>query len=235
MSEGFKDFLRLYPRFSSHDDFRTKQRAWEDSDCILQEMIADWPDDYVFIRKGNGQGAMTTKAPWCYPAKAKYKFCVQLDVVDYPSWQRTLTHEECADFGFDVMSGRSDVHPFLHANADSVYMRLKELYGKTIRQFYDECQNYSIEQWPDYRSWGMPSTATGKPRVKYDEYIKSDAWLEKRHRVWRRDGMRCVECGSAMNLQCHHLTYENLGNEPLQDLVTLCRSCHSEKHDRGML
>jgi hypothetical protein len=237
MSEGFKYFLRLYPKFSSHDDFRTKQRAWEDSDCIPQEMITDWPDDYVFIRKGNGQGATTSKAPWYYPTKAKYKFCVQLDVADYPSWQRTLTHEECTDFGFDVMTGRSDVHPFFHANADAVYLRLKELYGKTIRQFYDECQNYRIEQWPDYRSWDMdmPSTATGKPRVRYGEYIKSDVWLEKRHRVWRRDGMRCVECGSAMNLQCHHLTYENLGNEPLQDLVTLCRSCHSEKHDRGML
>ena len=233
MGREFGYFLFAYPRFLSLDDFRTKQRAWEDTVCIPMDLITDWPDDYVFIRKGNGQGISTVSDPWRYPSNAKYKFCVQLDVADYPSWQRTFTHEECIDFGFNVINGRSDVHPVLYATANAEYSRLRQAHNETMARFWNQCHAYTIQQWPDYHSWGILSTATGKPRVRYAEYIKSDKWLEKRHRVWRRDGMRCVECGSAMNLQCHHLTYENLGDEPLQDLVTLCRSCHREKHDRG--
>lgn len=233
MGREFGYFLFAYPRFASRDDFHAKQRAWEDAVCIPQELITDWPDDYIFIRKGNGQGATTIKEPWCYPSNAKYKFCVQLNVDGYPSWQRTLTYDECVDFGFNVVNGRSDVHPFLHATSDPVYLRLKEAHMKTMKSFWNQCHNYAMAQWPNYLQWDLPSTTSGKPRVIYNEYMKSDVWLDKRHRVFRRDGMRCVECGSAMNLRCHHLTYENLGNEPLQDLVTLCNSCHSEKHDRG--
>ena len=63
MGKEFDYFLFAYPRFSSFDDFYTKQRAWKDAVCIPQEMITDWPDDYVFIRKGNGQGATTVSDP----------------------------------------------------------------------------------------------------------------------------------------------------------------------------
>lgn len=31
----------------------------------------------------------------------------------------------------------------------------------------------------------------------------------------------------------HHKTYDNVGREPLSDLVSLCRECHEKKHIRN--
>jgi len=64
------------------------------------------------------------------------------------------------------------------------------------------------------------------------DYIQSPAWQEKRKMVLERDGYCCTRCGSAINLDVHHLTYEHFGNEPLEDLVTLCRKCHGTVHKK---
>ena len=64
------------------------------------------------------------------------------------------------------------------------------------------------------------------------DYIASPAWQEKRKMVLERDGYCCVRCGSAKNLDVHHLTYEHFGNEPMEDLITLCRKCHGTVHKK---
>ena len=64
------------------------------------------------------------------------------------------------------------------------------------------------------------------------DYIQSPAWQEKRRQVLERDGYCCTRCGSAVNLDVHHLTYSHFGNEPLEDLVTLCRRCHGTIHKK---
>jgi hypothetical protein len=64
----------------------------------------------------------------------------------------------------------------------------------------------------------------------YKAYLLTDCWDSKRHRTFERDKYTCIECGSIEHLDCHHLTYKNLGHEPLEDLITLCRSCHKLKH-----
>ncbi len=53
-----------------------------------------------------------------------------------------------------------------------------------------------------------------------------------RLRAIERDNHKCIECGAGESLQVHHLTYENEGHEKLEDLVTLCRGCHSKKPKR---
>ena len=64
----------------------------------------------------------------------------------------------------------------------------------------------------------------------YKEYLKSESWQIKRKQVLRRD-KRCRICGSNnVQLHVHHLSYKNLGNEPLEDLVTLCYECHYYIH-----
>ena len=62
----------------------------------------------------------------------------------------------------------------------------------------------------------------------YRAYIEtSDLWREKREARLDIDKHKCVVCGRPFDLQVHHLTYERIYNEcPLDDLVTLCRSCH---------
>ena len=50
-------------------------------------------------------------------------------------------------------------------------------------------------------------------------------------RVLERDEWRCQKCGSLENLQVHHkIKRSQLGNESLDNLVTLCASCHLGEH-----
>jgi 5-methylcytosine-specific restriction endonuclease McrA len=67
-------------------------------------------------------------------------------------------------------------------------------------------------------------------RVFYLEYLNSDAWRSIRAQVIHRDRGRC-RCG-ADGSDVHHLTYQNLGNEKLEDLILLCRECHQTEHGR---
>ena len=59
-------------------------------------------------------------------------------------------------------------------------------------------------------------------------YYRSEAWRERRRERRERDGHRCVVCGFNYKryLVCHHITYKNFGNEPLEDLRTVCADCH---------
>ena len=68
---------------------------------------------------------------------------------------------------------------------------------------------------------------------RHHNILQRRKWLSVRHRVFERDGWRCVSCGRAGRLECDHVT--PMQREPGQDvydvngLQTLCRSCHLEK------
>ena len=52
-----------------------------------------------------------------------------------------------------------------------------------------------------------------------------------RQRVLERDGWRCQNCGSSKDLHVHHLGKRSkLGDDALDNLVTLCATCHSSQH-----
>ena len=66
----------------------------------------------------------------------------------------------------------------------------------------------------------------------YRRYLKSRAWRDTRERILVRDGYRCRSCGTGNYLQVHHLTYERIGYERPNDLLTLCHDCHQRCHGR---
>jgi len=50
-----------------------------------------------------------------------------------------------------------------------------------------------------------------------------------RTRVLERDGWRCQECGSMEGLEAHHMKPRGrLGDDVMDNLVTLCVSCHGK-------
>ena len=67
----------------------------------------------------------------------------------------------------------------------------------------------------------------------YEHYLGTGQWQEKRKLVFKRDNYQCQKCGTGKNLNVHHITYENLYNEEIEDLTTLCKPCHEKihKHD----
>ena len=70
-------------------------------------------------------------------------------------------------------------------------------------------------------------------RTEYyrNEYLKSDEWKRKRYVVLKRDNGKCVYCG-ARATQVHHKKYlkKNIGKEPIEWLVSICRPCHEARH-----
>lgn len=64
-------------------------------------------------------------------------------------------------------------------------------------------------------------------RLRYELYLKSEKWKRIRIRKFKQVGRKCEKCGSKKGLQCHHLNYERLGKEKLNDLQILCTDCHA--------
>ena len=62
-------------------------------------------------------------------------------------------------------------------------------------------------------------------------YLKSDEWQRKRYVVLKRDNQCCVYCG-AHATQVHHKRYakKNIGKEPIEWLVSVCKTCHDSQH-----
>jgi len=66
--------------------------------------------------------------------------------------------------------------------------------------------------------------------IEYQTYIRSDAWRQKRQQVIARAHGICERCGRWPIVNVHHLTYEHIGNEGLEDLLGVCSRCHRELH-----
>jgi 5-methylcytosine-specific restriction endonuclease McrA len=68
---------------------------------------------------------------------------------------------------------------------------------------------------------------------KYNRYLNRHDWQRTRQAVLKRDGNRCVICGTSGSrnnpLQADHLSYaayNTTGQTSLEDLQRLCRNCH---------
>ena len=67
---------------------------------------------------------------------------------------------------------------------------------------------------------------------KYQWYLQSRHWRNRRLQAIEDVGSACQICGSEVDLQVHHLNYDNLGNEKDTDLLVACEVCH-KKHSEG--
>ncbi len=87
--------------------------------------------------------------------------------------------------------------------------------------------NIVVKQW-------VRDKKREKRRTYYrDTYLNSDDWKRKRALVLKRDRYRCVYCGTRAT-QVHHKQYapRNIGREPIEWLVSVCKSCHDQQHER---
>lgn len=88
-------------------------------------------------------------------------------------------------------------------------------------------------------------------KQKYYAYLHSPEWQQKRQAVIERSRNnapagsgsnpfgRCELCNYSPFkpgvLQVHHKTYENLFNEPLEDLILLCTYCHKKETEKAKM
>lgn len=66
--------------------------------------------------------------------------------------------------------------------------------------------------------------------------IGGERWIRTTRQVKDRDGWRCQRCGAAGRLEVHHRTPLAEGGDPwaLENLETVCRSCHVAAHRRPL-
>ncbi len=69
-----------------------------------------------------------------------------------------------------------------------------------------------------------------KKQSGYEKYLNSDHWMFISRMKRRAVDNKCERCGMPRNLQVHHLNYDCLGRERLEDLKVLCRQCHKREH-----
>jgi 5-methylcytosine-specific restriction endonuclease McrA len=67
-----------------------------------------------------------------------------------------------------------------------------------------------------------------RPRLK----LAAESYRVLRNQVLARDHWRCQLCGRSTNLQVHHLRARGkLGDDALDNLITLCADCHKQQHE----
>lgn len=76
----------------------------------------------------------------------------------------------------------------------------------------------------------------------YSHYLASPHWLDVKQR-WKAGNLfkgwvcHSFGCDGREGLSLHHWTYERIGREDLNDLILVCRDCHTKIHAlerRGM-
>jgi hypothetical protein len=71
-----------------------------------------------------------------------------------------------------------------------------------------------------------------KKEIPYSEYLKTEHWLKVRQEALDRSRSKCQLCASTNRLEVHHNTYDSKGKELPEDVIVLCRKCHSKHHGK---
>lgn len=69
---------------------------------------------------------------------------------------------------------------------------------------------------------GGDGTFTSKYGIEFDNKLK--------RKIFERDNFKCRNCNKNHKLVCHHID-QNKFNNSEDNLITLCRSCHSKAHN----
>jgi len=109
------------------------------------------------------------------------------------------------------------------------------------RMGFNPCEANSFEDAVSERIWARrraeqitrQDAQRGEWWEWYQRYLESGAWQLKRFEVLRRDRHTCRWCGQPAK-QVHHFSYERVGYEALDDLISLCVACHDEEHGGGV-
>ena len=138
----------------------------------------------------------------------------------YPLLQRQLRWQ-CQSCGCLLSNAVS--HSLARPDTPDVNMEI-------LTGFLDSGQRYA-QNAIDQKAARARYTAELKER--YAEYLESPEWRDKRRLVMFRAAGICEGCRLKPATQVHHLTYQNIGEEFLWQLVAVCRDCHERYHEIG--
>jgi hypothetical protein len=95
-------------------------------------------------------------------------------------------------------------------------------FNETLHKtFWDSTVTQRLDAWTKEAAERLEARCE-----EYAEYRKTAKWKAKVARVLARDNYTCQGCLKREATQAHHLTYDHIFDEPLFDLVAICRVCH---------
>lgn len=68
--------------------------------------------------------------------------------------------------------------------------------------------------------------------MPYTAYLWTREWRSTRRAKLDDVGYRCRVCKQSKDLHVHHLTYDHVGHEWLEELIVLCQGCHQSVHEQ---
>ena len=112
---------------------------------------------------------------------------------------------------------------------------LKDWFSKSVYPLFtcDDCEQKQAEARKKYSELRRSREAE-LANMPYREYLKTPEWKDRRVKALSFAKHRCQLCNaSGVQLDVHHRTYADRGNEKMRDLIVLCHPCHSKHHDKG--
>ena len=108
---------------------------------------------------------------------------------------------------------------------------------KESNDFFKETNHFLSDTYRNAKD-SIQDLYNSEPEIIFSkekkEYFKSVKWNTIRQKVLHRDNYACILCGSGVpytELHIHHITYKNLFNEKINELKTVCLSCHNNIHE----
>lgn len=171
---------------------------------------------------------------WAVRQKSPHYGNFSFRICDFLTGRRALVRFSLfEEFELDPITGScktATVYPF-EANRQ----RIDQVMNEASSRFYRELFAIGSE-WSKHRPQLIISHHDYRQR--YHQYLQSSEWKKKADVVRQKYCNTCQECGKRSSasraLDVHHKTYQRIGEEPLEDLVALCRACHDALH-RGQL
>ncbi|WP_158611382.1 HNH endonuclease [Mangrovimonas spongiae] len=107
--------------------------------------------------------------------------------------------------------------------------KIRSDFSQSMFEEYHENRKLEAKNLAERKSW---YTKINSKQFKYHEYLTSDTWKSIREKVKKRDNFLCQECKLKKAEEVHHLNYDNVFNEKMEDLISVCSECHMELHKK---
>lgn len=99
---------------------------------------------------------------------------------------------------------------------------------------YDGFENWKLERENEkkkiYNLIIKESNYLNSNKYKYYKYLESNEWKAIRNDRMKMDNYLCQECRNAKADEVHHITYNRIFEEILEDLISVCKPCHKKLH-----
>ena len=106
-------------------------------------------------------------------------------------------------------------------------LKIQELNGKIVHKSKPKLFCSYTDSTPDLTPTKVLMFINAEEKLAY---MQTKQWIElKEHRL-RIAQYKCECCGSTYKLHLHHVTYERLTQEHIEDVAVLCNICHNRLH-----